>query len=227
MDIETGILNEVLRENQHSNWILLWSLALLIGFVLTRRVYPRYWMRYRQAMIFSMEAEKLLKEKNINLLQTAVFLNFLGSLSIALFLFLSLTSFSRVIWPGNSVYDLLIFSGLLVLLTGLRYASIEFLGITMKNRGLAARMNHSWLIHLKNFGFFLLLIAILISFFPDTLRNTAIITGFFVLLIMQIMNYLRGFQILFQERISIFYGILYLCTLEILPILVIVRTVIV
>lgn len=227
MNIEAGILSEVLRVNPHSNWMLIWFIILAAGFVLTKMAFPRYWVRYRQAMIYSLEEERLLKEKNINLLQTSVFLNGLGSLSIALFLFVSLNSFKEIDWPGNSAFDLILFSLLILLLTLMKFGSIALLGIILKSSGVAARINHSWLIYLKNFGFFLLFFALLVIYLPSQLRFYAIVSGFVVLFIMQIMNYLRWFQILTQERISIFYGILYLCTLEISPILVIIGVIVV
>jgi len=227
MDIETGILDEVLRADSHPNWMLVWFMILIVGFVLTRVAYPKYWTRYRQSMIFSLEEERLLKEKNINLLQVAVVLNGFGGLSIALFLFISLNSFEAIHWLGGSASDLLLFSSFILALALLKFGSISLLGMFMKSHGVAARINHSWLIYQKNFGFFLLLIALLVNFLPIQLRLYAIVLGFVVLLIMLTMSYLRGFRILLQERISIFYGILYLCTLEILPVLVIVSFVIV
>ncbi|MCK5820807.1 MAG: DUF4271 domain-containing protein [Bacteroidales bacterium] len=227
MDPEAGILNEVLRVNSHSNWMLIWLIVLTIGFVLTRMAFPRYWTRYRQAMTFSMEEERLLKEKNMNLYQTALFLNGLGSLSIALFLFVSLDNFENVKWPGNTAFDLVLFSLLFLLLTIMKFGSITLLGNILKSQGIADRINHSWLIFHKNFGFFLLFFALLVIYVPAQLTIYVMISGFLSLLIMQIMNYLRWFQILIQERISIFYGILYLCTLEIAPILVLIGVLVV
>lgn len=227
MDVEAGILNEVLRVNAHSNWMLIWFITLIAGFVMTKMAFPRYWIRYRQAMFYSLEEVRLLKEKNINLLQTSVFLNVLASLSIALFLFVSLNSLKEISWPGGSAFDLVLFSLLILLLTLMKFGAIALLGYILKSPGVAARINHSWLIYLKNFGFFLLFFALLVRFLPAQASSYAIVSGFVALFIMQIMNYLRWFQILMQERISIFYGILYLCTLEISPILVIIGVVVV
>jgi len=227
MNPETGVLNELLRVDPHPDWMLVWFIVLALGFVLIKLVFPRYWVRYRQAMIFSLEEDRLLREKNINLFQTAVFFNGFGSFSIALFLFVSLNSFNNIHWPGSSEIDLILFSLLILVLAIMKFGSIALLGAILKNSGFAARINHSWLILHKNFGFFLLFFALLANYLPSQLRIYAIVSGFVALVIMQTMSYIRWFRVLVQERISIFYGILYLCTLEISPILVLIGVIVV
>ncbi|MCD6347042.1 MAG: hypothetical protein J7L96_06460, partial [Bacteroidales bacterium] len=84
----SGILLEKASHEQNANWLLLWMMALVLLFLFIRLFYSSYWKRYRLAMLFPVEAEKLLKEKNINILQVAMSLNLAASLSISLFLFL-------------------------------------------------------------------------------------------------------------------------------------------
>lgn len=226
MDHEAGILNEVLRPQLVPNWLLVWSLIILVAYIIIRLFYPKYWARFRQSLIYSMEAERLLKEKNINLLQFGFLLNTLSSLSIALFLYIALPQIG-VRWPGSGPGDLVVFSIGFLILTGLRYFLLDILGRLLKSNALASRINHVSLLHLKFFGFYMIFFALMLSFFPDQIKIFALVGGFLVIGIMLFLNYLRGMEILLQERISILYGILYLCTLEIAPILVIVNVVVV
>ncbi len=227
MGLENGMLNDISRNCSQSNLVLIWLVSLVVGFILVKMVYPRYWIRFRQAMVYVLEGEKLLREKNVNLLKVAVFLNGLASLSIASFLFVSLKSLNVIYRLDSLSYDLVLFSLLIILLGTIKFVSIHLLGVIYKKPDVAARVNHSWLIYLKNFGAYILIIAFLVNYLPLGLRIYAIVFGFAVLFIMQIISYIRGFQIVIQEGISLFYGILYLCTLEILPILMIVDIVVV
>ena len=213
--------NDILRYSREMNWMIVSLIALALAYIAVRFIYAKYWKKYRQALFLSQDAIKLMQEKNVLLLQAAVSLNILASLSIGLFLFYVIDKYGLIgVLPGG-IAGWLIVSVAVLLDIGIKYLVNYFLGMAGDNRNASAQINHQWLINLKNFGFFLLPVTAAAAFIAPPLDGAMIAAGFSVLGLMLIMNYIKGFLILFQHHISIYYGILYLCTLEILPVLII------
>ncbi|MBT3242694.1 MAG: DUF4271 domain-containing protein [Bacteroidetes bacterium] len=216
------MLKEISHNILHHNWLLLWMFGLIITYLIIRSFHRRYWKRYRMALILPLESSKLLKEKNIDFVRLAVILNFVSGLSIACFFFLSIQHFTDWAWPEMEFGDLILFSLLTVGVILFRYVSVEILGQFFKRKDVSLQINHVWLLHIKAAGFLLLLCSFMIEYSPNELNTIATIGGLVVIFILIIISVLRSIQILRQNRVSLYYGILYLCTLEILPVVVIV-----
>ena len=72
-------------------------------------------------------------------------------------------------------------------------------------------------------AFFLFLFIILMSYTEILPVKVFILSGIFILAIIYLIRVVRLFIIFLNRNISIFYLILYLCALEILPVLIIVK----
>jgi len=218
-------LQEISRNSNNQNWLIVILILITLAYVLVRLIYGKYWRRYRQAIFYGQEAQKLIHEKNVLLLQAAVILNVLAIFSISLFLFILVSHFQWIDYLPEKLYGwglTIIFVGLI---TGAKYLVIRLLGSTGDNKKVAVQINHQWLINMKNFGFFLLPVSAASAFISPSLVEPMLFLGLAVVGFMLILNYIKGFLILLQHRISIYYGILYLCTLEILPVLILVKVI--
>lgn len=71
----------------------------------------------------------------------------------------------------------------------------------------------------KIYGLFLILLIILITFLPFHYVEMMIHSGIIAFIIIYLIRILRGFFISIKIRLSLFYFILYICTLEIIPVL--------
>ena len=80
---------------------------------------------------------------------------------------------------------------------------------------------HNIFIYNKNLGMFLFPIVTGASFMAQYAVPLLLNTGLFIALVFFIFRIVRGIKILFRKHVSIFYMILYLCALEILPLLMI------
>jgi hypothetical protein len=219
---QTQFMNPVNNPEPLGDWIIIFLLGLLLAYAMVRILFPRYWYRYRQALMYPIEANKLLEEKNTNQLQASLFLNTLAIISGSAFVCVAavyLNTNQILISPEIMV----IYLSVGIVLTLLKFSGTRFLGYLFQNDEVSVQYNHIWLIHLKITGLALLFCTIILLFIPQEFKLFFIVVGLVLLLIMLIMNTLRGFSLLFQHKVSILYGILYLCTLEILPILVISR----
>jgi len=205
------------------DWLSITILLILVLYVITRLLFPKYWRRYHQAMIFPVEASKLLEERNTNLLQVAVVLNFLAVVSLSMFVYLGVNRDLGKVSGDVDPIKLLFLISIGLGLTLLKYFGTRLLGTLFKREEISIVYNHAWLINLKYFGFVVFLWFVMLCFLPHGLVFIALWGGWATIFIMLIMNSIRGLLLLRQAKISLLYGILYLCTLEILPILMISR----
>jgi hypothetical protein len=72
----------------------------------------------------------------------------------------------------------------------------------------------------KNIGIYFIPLVIAIAYVHDNLRIYLIITGLVLLVMAYLFRFVRGIQIIIKKDVLIFYLILYLCTLEILPVVI-------
>lgn len=214
-------LKDVPRDIVSDNWLIILFLALTLIYLGIRIVYGRFWRRYRQALLYNQEAQKLIHEKNALLMQAAITMNIASLLSIGMFAYLFSVNFKIFESLPNNIYGWLLSVAVVILVIGGKYLINGLIGHLGDNQNATNQINHSWLINIKNFGFFLFPVSIAAAFISSPLDDYVFFIGLGVLLFMLILNYMKGFIVLFQYRISVFYGILYLCTLEILPVLIV------
>ncbi len=221
MQYSNSFLSELLRDTKNDNWIIFSLIGIAIAYVGIKLIYGRFWRRYRQALLYNQETNKLIKEKNVLLMQAAVSMNVMAIFSGSMFVFLFLIRFNIFESLQNTFYGWMLVTLFVILIFGGKYLLNIILGYLGSNVIATNQINHQWLINIKNFGFFLLPFSIVATFISSPMDGIVFFMGLFVLIFMLIMNYIKGFAILFQYRISIYYGILYLCTLEILPVLIV------
>ena len=71
-------LNDILRSSGSNNWLIISLIVLAAFYVGVRLIYGKYWRRYRQALLYNQEGQKLIQEKNALLMQAAVSMNIVG-----------------------------------------------------------------------------------------------------------------------------------------------------
>jgi len=221
MKYQEPFLHDIPRNSVSQDWLIVSLAVLAIAYISVRLIYGRYWRRYRQAILYGQEAQKLTHEKNVLLLQAAISLNILAMFSIGLFVHTVISHFTWIEFLPHNLYGWLLTSLAVILIIGVKYLLNHLLGKSGDNIAASTQINHQWLINLKNFGFFLLPFSAASAFTVSPLTDIILFMGITVLIFMLIMNYIKGFLVLLQHHISIYYGILYLCTLEILPVLII------
>lgn len=127
------------------------------------------------------------------------------------------------LWQDHPALSLPLTTAGIILLYGLKTGICGILGLIFSKREAFSTYTHNMWLILHNLGF---LLTPLILFFPfvstpwkiDLLQFAFLIFVFFLLL-----RWLNGFFLNSSHRFSIFYFILYLCTLEILPILILLK----
>ncbi|MBN2348248.1 MAG: DUF4271 domain-containing protein [Bacteroidales bacterium] len=162
---------------------------------------------------------RLFKEKNIIQKQLSAILNVIYVITISVFFYLLLEYYQLKIFDfsGLSAY-LIIFLAVAFFLLA-RYTVLKITGFLFNKIELFNEYLHTIFLLNKNIGIFLLPVIIALIYVPFSLKNYVIIIGIILIFFGIILRIFRGFQIILKKDVLIFYLILYLCTLEILPLL--------
>jgi len=165
-------------------------------------------------------AYKLVKEGSSSSSRVNTFLSLVFYINISMFIFLILKLLNiKVDLSDWKLYLLLILS-LFIMYLGKRVAN-RILGYVFGNNDVVSEyLTNVWIYNII-LGVFILPFIISIPFVPPEFKLPLMYIGIAIIILSLLFRILRNFRIAFKIKLSIFYLILYLCTLEILPILII------
>ncbi|PKQ63517.1 hypothetical protein BZG02_09085 [Labilibaculum filiforme] len=218
---------QIIRENgipiasRNSDWMVGILLFALILMAIVRFSFSKFLLRVFDSTINYQTSSNLLLEKNMRNLRGSIFLNLLFYVNFALFVvqyFIYILSLNREY--NNILIFLYCFAGL-VTLYNTKYLFIRFVGYVFNGIKESKEYLHTVSIYNKNLGVILLPITISAPFIAQHSVPILLNTGLVLCLIFYVFRLFRGFKILFRQHVAIFYMILYLCALEILPLLMI------
>lgn len=204
-----------------NDWMVGVLLFALILLALLRFSFSKFLFRVFDSLLNSQSSSNLLLEKNMRNMRGSIFLNLLFYVNFTLFI----VQFLVYILSLNQDYNNLIF--FLYSFAGLigfyhfKFLFIRFIGYVFNGIKESKEYLHTVSIYNKNLGVFLLPVTISVPFIAQNATPTLLKLGLALTLIFYILRLFRGIKILFRQHVSIFYMILYLCALEILPLLMI------
>jgi hypothetical protein len=150
-------------------------------------------------------------------------LNLVFALNLGLFIFFFLQYFSIEQQFPNKIVNVLVYSLGLIVLYSIKTFSCRLIGFLFKVPNEFAEYIHNINLFNKNIGLFLFPIVILYPYIDESIRPAVLYLGIAILSIMFLLRTIRGFQIIMRKGVSFFYLILYLCAIEILPVLIVVK----
>nr|WP_320117794.1 DUF4271 domain-containing protein [uncultured Marinifilum sp.] len=204
-----------------NEWMIGVSLFLLILMAISRFSFGKYLFRVFDSVLNYQSSNNLFLEKNMRNLRGSIFLNTLFITNISLFL---VQYFNCFFSPENTEIPFTSYLYTLVGIMGLylgKIITIRSIGYIFNGTKEAKEYLHTVFIYNKNLGIILLLITLSVPFIAEFSSALLLNVGLIIALIFYIFRLFRGIKILFRKHVSIFYMILYLCALEILPLLVI------
>ena len=217
LDISTGFGS--------TDWMLGIIVFSLILFSWIRVGYNRFYQTAIQASYNFFTARRINEEVNVTRNWVFHIMNFLFYINIALFLSQFLEYYHFTIYKLQGILLFLtIFIAILVLynVKSILFHLLDFLFLGKK-----AFFTYISTIFLYNkmIGIILLPIIALIPYVPKHITPWLFYAGTIIIIILYIFRIFRGLQICFKNRLSIFYLILYLCALEILPTLILFKVI--
>ncbi|WP_120183111.1 DUF4271 domain-containing protein [Pelobium manganitolerans] len=211
--------------NKYPVWFLVAVLLLLTVFGLINIGFSKEVALFFKAFFDNRTLNQIDKEENILVTWHFIFLYIVFSFTVGLFVCL-------LIYKANLSNSTAGFSAFLLVslaalvFFGLKVLAVKFMGFLFEVQKLAKEyLNIIYLTYVN--ALFILLPATLVLTFVGTNQTETVlwIFGVAFLLLIGFQAIRLGFKILLNYRLSKFYLFLYLCTLEICPILLFVKTI--
>ncbi len=219
----TGIEGTALSESS-VNWIAGLLLLSLFVFSWMKILYQKYILQVVAAAVNYQSSVRLLREKNVLFKNMSVGLNLVFAINIGLFLFFVMAYFNiSQIVSKNNFLSILIYCISIATIYSIKTLLCRFIGYLFLAQAEFSEYVHNINLFNKNIGLFLFPIVIMIPYINDSLKPIILYFGIVLFLGLFILRIIRGFQIIIHKGVSSFYLILYLCAVEILPVLLIVK----
>ena len=207
------------RISSTHDWLLGIFLLLVVLFVWICIFYSKFFTTLGNALVSYHMSAKLLEEKNVLSQRVSIVLDFIYLIVFSVFLY-ELVVFKGFSFPKTSeIQFFLVLFNLVILYALFRIIVLKFTGFLFLSRSLFNEYLHNTFVVNKGLGIVLFPVVVMAHYLPDILMPVLLITGLAAFLIAFFWKLLRAYQIIIRRDILIFYLILYLCTLEILPFL--------
>lgn len=153
----------------------------------------------------------------------------LGAMSVQVVVYESLLMLSAVMSAQGSYYgssDMLRLTGIILLIAGGYYLwqilAYRFIGYVFADKGQTEQWMQGFYSSQGLLGFLLLIPALLGLFYPASIKTVAL-AGILLYSAARIMFICKGFRIFYHNSFSLVYFILYLCSVEIIPLILVYR----
>ncbi len=220
-DTKTNLRFEKLPANllAEKSWGLGLFLLVLFLLVTLRKNYEKYLLSVFNSAANLQFSEKLLRERNVLVKRTYFFLNIIFVVVMTLYLYQAIKYLQGGGSSSNFLLFLILFFSFLIALL-LRFGSLLLLGYLFDARPVYREYLHNTLILNKVLGITLLPLVLALFYIRPSLWESIFYTATILIALMLVYRYIRAIQIIIKHKVFLLYSILYLCTLEILPVLV-------
>lgn len=213
--------SDILIRERNSDSNQAWLLGVfLIVFILLARM-KLFFGKFVQPIINSsisyQAAQNLYRNRNSLYYQAGLNLDFVFFLITGVFIS-QLLNYYELGLPTSFLIFLIVMAVLLAWLV-FKFVVCKLIGFVSLNATLFNEYFHSLLIYNKNIGLLLIPISLGLAYIDQDFNKIFVFAGAGVVSIMYILRVIRLIRLFISQRISWFYSILYLCALEILPIL--------
>ncbi len=202
-----------------NDWLLAIFLFITLLFLWVKIFYKKYFALLLSSLLSYQLSLKLLREKNIMIKRVSFVLNFIYVIVLSTFILKILELYRIKVFKFNTFETLLILINIIIIISVLRILLLKLVGFIFNSTQIFNEYIHNNYVINKNLGLFLFPLLIGQVYISEKLKVIFIIAGISLILISYIIRFYRGFQIIIKKDIFLFYLILYLCTLEILPLL--------
>ncbi len=210
---------KIFRSNP--DWLVGVMLAAFLLFATVRLIFNKYLAQLLHSAVNYSTFTRLFRERYFNLLHASFRLDVVFNLEFALLMY-QVLSIHKINLGFSKTYSLYIFCLGLVVAYFLGKRIIYYLlGILTETKSEVLEYLFCITVYNRVLGVFLLPLTAIIAFVPLTIAESLLYVGLLIVIVFYLMALARGMKIFLKKQFSISYLILYLCTLEILPLLLI------
>ena len=181
----------------------------------------RYLNQLIQSTINYSTFSRLFRERYFNLFHASFRLDLIFSLIMALFGYQFISAYKINFGISNSFYVYLVCLGIVISYFIAKKIIYYLLGILTESKHEVQEYLFSITVFNRVLGLFLVPVSATIAFIPLLQVEPLLFTGLAIIVIFYLLSLIRGGKIFLKKQFSISYLILYLCTLEFLPLVLI------
>lgn len=210
------------RFSQSTDWYIIPVLAGLIAFVFVYNAYSKYFGQLYESVFFRFVSKKLVNDKNVAFRRFGFILDFLFILSFSLLIDQILFRFNLYVPAKGTEYYLAIFVATFIVAMKIIRFIVFRISALFTNQNIFIRdLYVNSLLYTRILGLVLVPLVFLMIYFTSQLSLIVILLSLFIVFIALLFRMIRSIKVFIDNGFSIFYFILYLCALEIAPLLVI------
>ncbi|HAX96683.1 MAG TPA: hypothetical protein DCY35_09220 [Prolixibacteraceae bacterium] len=209
-------------ETAGNDWFTFVFLGSLVLLAIVRTSFGNYLLNLFQSLVNYSTASRMFRERNAALTRGSLILNTFSYMIIGLFFFqVAQTFFAQP--PLAKFWLFLIIQGSVIVTVFSKKLIYLATGFVIENVSDTSEFLYHFDIHLKISGILLLPVVALAAWSPTGSPHNYMVAGLTIISILYIFLLWRGTIIFLKKQFSIFYLFLYLCTLEILPMLILLK----
>jgi hypothetical protein len=213
------MLPSILHRTHSYDWFVFLFLGTFVILVFVKQSAKKYFSLLFQSITSYLASARMFREQNISLVQGSAVMELFYLLVMALFGYQVLHHFG-ISFPFPDFVVFLVCFGILFLFFQVKHMIYKLLGFVSGTHTETREYLFNIQNHNKVLGILLWPLVALIAWLPFKNSWVFILTGLLLTAIIYLIYLIRGARILIKKQYSILYLFLYLCTLEILPLLV-------
>jgi len=211
--------NEIPKQDINPDWLI----AVIIGSLVILAWLKLFYNKFFDQVIISMWnyqlGSKFLRDQGIFSRRVGLILNINSVLIGGLFIYLVLAHFNINPLSLKPLPAYILYSTILVILLLFRYILTVLTGYIFDRQTYFREYLYHILNIYKNLGILFIPFVFCIAYIQENLRIYFIIFALVLIALAYLYRFIKGFQLIIKKDVLIFYLILYLCTLEIIPVL--------
>jgi len=212
------------KNQTNTDWTII---PILIGMILLAsivNVYRKYLGQLFERIIYRFASDKLFNDKNIHFQRLSIMLDILFILSFSVVVDQIAKRFELYSPPEKKEYIIfLVTCAFLLVLRFFRWVVLKLSGLFSNHQSFFSELYNRSSLYTRILGVFLLPFVFLITYSTGFIASLFMYISLFMMFNILIIRTIIMFKVFIVRGFSIFYFILYLCALEIIPLLVILK----
>jgi hypothetical protein len=222
-EVITGFEGKEFKSISYDWYTMILLIALAI-FAWGKSLYHKYLLQIISSVYNYQISIQLFRDKNALFRNLSIILQVLYPISFGLLIYSLLNYFHLKQVFDYALASISAYSAGVFLFFQFKTMLYKFLGMVFKVEEDFHEIQHHLNIFNQTIGIFLLPFLISIPFLDDRFKPIAIVGLFLFAGATLLLFFYRGFQVVTRKQVSLFFLILYLCAVEILPIVLVIKT---
>ena len=213
-----------MRSDSFSGWYVFVLLISLSIFAWGKALYQKYLLQIFNSVYNYQISIQLFRDKNALFRNLSIILQILFPINLGLLIYFLIDFYHFNHVSPYPIASIGIYSFAVFIFFRLKNWLYKFLGLVFKVQEDFYEVQHHLNIFIQSLGVVLLAFVISMPFLNDLFKSIVIIGLFAVIAVYSILFFFRGFQIVIRKQVPVFFLILYLCAVEILPVALLIKT---